>query len=161
MKAKPVKKTAKSNAKVGKPAKPAKPAKVAKVAKVTKTATVAVDKPAARVLRLIVAALEAKKAENLKVLDVSAVSSITDYLIVATAGSEPHLRALRIEAERILDEEKARIVGVDNKQGSGWTVVDAFEIMIHVLTPDNREKYRLESLWKDAQVIPIDRLMAR
>jgi ribosome-associated protein len=108
------------------------------------------SKPATRLLKLIVEALRDKKAENLRVLDVGKLSSITDYLVLATGNSDPHLRALRIELERVLDQEKAKILGVDTSQGSGWTVVDAFEIMVHLFTRENREKYRMELLWKDA-----------
>jgi ribosome-associated protein len=113
-------------------------------------------KPAAKkkssnkLLPLIVQVLDDKKAEDLRVLDVSKLSSITDYLVLATGNSEPHLRALRIEVERVLDEQKAKILGVDTTKSSGWTVVDAFEIMIHLFTPENRDKYRMELLWKDA-----------
>jgi ribosome-associated protein len=113
-------------------------------------------KPAAKkkssnkLLQLIVQVLEDKKAEDLRILDVSKLSSITDYLVLATGNSEPHLRALRIEVERVLDEQKAKILGVDTTKSSGWTVVDAFEIMIHLFTPENRDKYRMELLWKDA-----------
>lgn len=115
-------------------------------------------KPSTRLLKLIVTALDAKKAEDLRVLDVSKQSSITDYLVLATGSSEPHLRALRIELERVLDEEKARILGVDTSKGSGWTVVDAFEIMIHLFTPENRDKYRLELLWRDATEVSLSKL---
>ena len=115
-------------------------------------------KPSLRLLGLIVRALEAKKAEDLRVLDVSKLSSITDYLVLATGTSEPHLRALRIELERVLDDEKAMILGVDTSKGSGWTVVDGFELMVHLFSPENREKYRMEMLWKDAAEIPISKL---
>lgn len=115
-------------------------------------------KPSTRLLKLIVTALDAKKAEDLRVLDVSKQSSITDYLVLANGSSEPHLRALRIELERVLDEEKARILGVDTSKGSGWTVVDAFEIMIHLFTPENRDKYRLELLWRDATEVSLSKL---
>ena len=100
-------------------------------------------------------ALDEKKAEDLRVLDVGKLSSITDYLILATGNSEPHLRALRIEVERVLDEQKARILGVDTTKSSGWTVVDAFEIMVHLFTPENRDKYRMELLWKDATEVEL------
>jgi ribosome-associated protein len=116
-------------------------------------------KPSIQLLKLIVTALADKKAEDLRVLDVSKASSITDYLVLATGNSEPHLRALRIEIERVLDDEKARILGVDTSKGSGWTVVDAFEVMIHVFTPENRGKYRMEQLWKDASDLPISKLL--
>lgn len=115
--------------------------------------------PAPRLLTLVVQALDAKKAGDLQVLDVSAVSSITDHLVVATGTSEPHLRALRIELEKVLDAEKAAILGVDTTKGSGWTVVDAFEVMIHLFTPENRGRYRLELLWKDARPVEIATLL--
>ena len=114
------------------------------------TRTIRKAKPAEKLLKLIVQALAEKKAEDLRVLDVSGLSSITDYLVLATGNSEPHLRALRIEVERVLDEQKARILGVDTTRGSGWTVVDVFELMVHLFTPENRDKYRIELLWKDA-----------
>jgi len=116
-------------------------------------------KPSTRLLRLIVAALDGKKAEDLRVLDVSQQSSITDYLVLATANSEPHLRALRIELERVLEEGGAKVIGVDTTKGSGWTVVDTFEIMIHIFTPENREKYRLELLWRDATEVAVGNLL--
>ena len=127
----------------------------AKVPKKKTTKTARKTKPSAQLLKLLTLALAEKKAENLRVLDVSKESSITDYLVLATGNSEPHLRALRIELERVLDEQKARIIGVDTSKGSGWTVVDAFEVMIHLFTPENRDKYRMELLWKDAIELPL------
>lgn len=108
-----------------------------------------------RLLVQVVAALDAKKVDNLQVLYVGAVSSITDYLVLGTATSEPHLRALRVELEKVIDAEKAKILGMDTGQGSGWTVVDAFDVMVHLFTPENREKYRLELLWRDAENVPV------
>lgn len=131
-----------------------------KTTKAPKAAKPKLD-PARRLLQELVAALDAKKAGDLQVLDVRELSSITDYLVVATATSEPHLRALRIELERVLDGAKAPILGVDTTKGSGWTVVDAFEIMVHLFTPENREKYRLEMLWKDAKHMGVTELLAR
>ena len=112
-------------------------------------------------LRLIVQTLDDKKADDLRVLDVHAQSSITDYLVLATGTSEPHLRALRVELEKTLDGAGATIVGIESVQGSGWTVFDAFEIMVHVFTAENRDKYRLELLWKDAADIPVAGLLAK
>lgn len=112
-------------------------------------------------LKLVVRILDDKKAEDLRVLDVRDQSSITDYLVLATGTSEPHLRALRIELEKALDGARVPIVGMENTQGSGWTVFDAFEIMIHLFTAENRAKYRLEMLWRDALRVPVSELLAR
>jgi hypothetical protein len=66
-------------------------------------------------VKLVCRALDAKKAEDIRVLDVSAQSSITDFLVVANGTSEPHLRALRVELEKVLDAAKVRIVGIARK----------------------------------------------
>jgi len=115
--------------------------------------------PALATLKLVCRALDAKKAEDLRVLDVSAQSSITDYLVLATGTSEPHLRALRVELEKVLDEAKVHIVGMDTTQASGWLVVDAFDVMVHFFTPEKRKHYRLEALWKDATELSVSRLL--
>jgi ribosome-associated protein len=103
----------------------------------------------------IVAALDAKKTADIQVLDVAALSSITDYLVIGTATSTPHLRALRVELEKVIDAARAPILGMDTGRESGWTVIDAFDIMIHLLTPENRAKYRLELLWRDARPVSL------
>ncbi len=100
-------------------------------------------------------ALEEKKAGELRVIDVEGLSSITDYLIVATATSEPHVRALRVELEKVLDSSKTHIVGVETASESGWTVMDAFDVMIHIFTPEMRTRYRLEHLWRDGDEIAV------
>ena len=110
--------------------------------------------------RLCCRALDGKKAEGLRVLDVSEHSSITDYLVIATGTSEPHLRALRDEIEKTLDEARTRVVGREAAQESGWLVVDAFDVMIHLFTQEQRDHYRLEQLWKDAEEISLQELLA-
>jgi ribosome-associated protein len=94
--------------------------------------------------------LDDKKAEDVRVLDVSEQSSITDFLLVATATSAPHLRALRVELEKAIDASKNRIVGMELAEESGWMVIDAFDVMVHLLLSDRRKHYGLENLWKDA-----------
>lgn len=111
-------------------------------------------------VRLICRALDEKKAGDLQVLDVSGQSSITDFMVIATATSEPHLRALRVEVEKVLDQAKAHIVGMDAPQGSGWLVIDAFDVMLHLFTAEMRERYRLERLWRDAVEVPVSSMLA-
>ncbi len=109
--------------------------------------------------KLCCRALDEKKAEDLRVLDVSEQSSITDFLVLATGTSEPHLRALRIEVEKALDTAQARIVGMEIPQESGWMVIDAFDVMVHFFTAEQRERYGLENLWKDAKDISVSKLL--
>jgi ribosome-associated protein len=104
-------------------------------------------------------ALDAKKAGDLKVLDVRAFSSITDYLVIATATSEPHVRALRVELEKAVDAVKTHIVGFETQDESGWAVMDAFDVMVHIFTPERRARYSLESLWRDGAEVSVSELL--
>jgi ribosome-associated protein len=105
--------------------------------------------------------LDQKKAGDLALLDVSAQSSITDYLILATATSEPHLRALRVELEKALDAHHVHVVGMEAAPESGWLVVDLFDVMVHVFLAEARARYGLERLWRDAVHIPVKKVLGR
>lgn len=111
-------------------------------------------------VKLCCRALDEKKAVDIRVLDVSEHSSITDYLVIASGTSEPHLRALRVELEKVIDASQTRIVGMETVQESGWIVIDAFDVMIHVFSPETRTRYGLENLWKDAVEVSVPKLLA-
>ena len=131
-----------------------------KKATTKKTATKKVIKkepldPTLEVVKVCVKALDDKKADCLKVLDVRGKSPITNYFIIATATSEPHLRALAGELEKTVKELGIKAVGRDYNTSSGWVVVDAFDFMAHIFLPEQRNMYGIESLWKDAQELSL------
>ena len=112
-------------------------------------------------LALCCKTLEDTKAENIVALDVREQSSITNFLVLASALAEPHLRAMKRDLDKALKEKKVRILGVDEGPETGWSVVDAFDVMIHLFSPETRETYKLESLWKDAEQLDIEALKER
>jgi ribosome-associated protein len=112
-------------------------------------------------VKLCCGVLEDKKASDITVLDVSEQSSITDYLLIATATSTTHLRALRVELEKALDGAGVRIVGMETAQESGWMVIDAFDIMLHLFLAETRERYGLERLWRDAAEVSAKKLLGK
>ncbi len=92
-----------------------------------------------------------KKAEDLVVLDVSKISSITDYFVIAAGSSEPHLRAIAESITDTLQEEHdIRPRAEDGSLATGWIVLDFFDVIVHVMRNEVRERYDLESLWGDA-----------
>ncbi|MDO8544225.1 MAG: ribosome silencing factor [Opitutaceae bacterium] len=116
--------------------------------------------PAAlEVVKLVCRVLDDKKASAINILDVGQQSSITDYLVLATATSEPHLRALRIEVEKVLDAQRVHLVGMEAAQESGWVVIDAFDVMIHLFLPEVRDRYGLERLWRDATELTVAKIL--
>jgi ribosome-associated protein len=94
---------------------------------------------------------DTKKAENIVVLDVHEISSITDYFVVASGTSEPHLRAISDEiTEKLQQDHHVRPRAVDGTLQTGWLVLDFFDVIVHLMRTDVREHYDLEGLWGDA-----------
>ncbi len=92
-----------------------------------------------------------KKAEDLLVLEVKEISSITDYFVIASGSSEPHLRAIAQEiTDKLDDEYGVKPRAEDGSLQTGWLVIDFFDVIVHVMRKDVRERYDLESLWGDA-----------
>lgn len=97
-----------------------------------------------------------KKAEGIVILDVHELSSVTDFFVIASGTSEPHLRAIVDEiTDKLRDEHHLRPRAVDGTLHTAWVVLDYFDVIVHVMRQDVRERYDLETLWGDApQVKP-------
>lgn len=94
---------------------------------------------------------ENRKAENVTVLDVRELSSVTDYFVIASGTSEPHLRAIINEIEdKLRDDEGLRPRAIDGNLQAAWVVLDYFDVIVHVMRADVRDRYDLETLWGDA-----------
>src|SRR5271170_7305291 len=92
-----------------------------------------------------------RKAENIVVLDVRELSSVTDFFVVASGTSEPHLRAITEEiTDKLRDDYHVRPRAVDGTTQTAWIVLDFFDVIVHVMRADLRERYNLEGLWGDA-----------
>ena len=92
-----------------------------------------------------------KKAENIVILDVRKLSSVTDFFVITSGTSEPHLRAIVEEITgQLRDEHGLRPLRRDGTVHGAWVVLDFFDVIVHVMRADVRERYDLESLWGDA-----------
>ena len=93
-----------------------------------------------------------KKAENIVILDVRKLSSVTDYFVITSGTSEPHLRAIVDEiTDKLREEHGVRPHAVDGAIHTAWVVLDYFDVIVHVMRRDMREHYDLDGLWGDAQ----------
>src|SRR5262249_16764927 len=78
-------------------------------------------------------------------------SSVTDYFVIASGTSEPHLRAIVNEiTDKLRDDFDVRPRRVEGGAAAAWQVLDFFDVIVHVMRPDVRDKYNLESLWGHA-----------
>jgi len=104
--------------------------------------------------RQCVAAAEDKKATDPVILDLRAVSTITDFLVICSAQSEPQLKAIANGVETTLKETIGRRpLAVDGFPASQWVVVDYGDVMLHIFHDQKRGVYALEDLWSDAPVV--------
>jgi len=104
----------------------------------------------------VLEALKDKKAETVRLFDISEKSSITDYMVLATGTSPPHLRAMKDGLDKALKQHGVRTIGQERQPDSGWLVVDGFDFMVHLQTEDMRSFYGLDTLWKDGIELPVD-----
>ena len=79
------------------------------------------------------------------------LSSVTDYFVIASGSSEPHLRAITDElTDKLREEHHLRPKAIDGTLQAAWIVLDYFDVIVHVMRNDVREHYDLEGLWGDA-----------
>ena len=95
-----------------------------------------------------------KKAENILVLDVRKLSSVADYFVIAAGTSQPHLRAIIEEiTSKLRDEHDLRPTRAEGTTSGSWVVLDYFDVIVHVMHADTRQRYDLEGLWGDARPV--------
>ena len=100
-------------------------------------------------------ALDAKKAKDIRIFDVRGISTVTDYMIVATGTSAPHLKALITETQH-----RMKVLGIASYRtsgdpDSGWVVVDYVHAVAHVFSTEARAYYAIEKLWATAKEVPL------
>lgn len=94
---------------------------------------------------------DSKKAEDAIALDMRALVSYTDFLVICSARNERQARAIVDEVRLQLKNEQSLLPGGTEGEGAaGWVVLDYLDCVLHVFTPEARERYRLEDLWRDA-----------
>jgi ribosome-associated protein len=105
---------------------------------------------------------EDKKAEDVVVIDVSKLSSVTDFFVICSGTSEPHLRAISSEIEdRLRDTHQVSPRAIDGDVRSPWQALDYFDVIVHVMRPETRAKYDLEGLWGDAPRVKVRQKAAK
>ena len=107
--------------------------------------------------RHLAAVADSKKAEDVIVLDMRKLVAYTDFLAICTARSERQARAI-VDEVRLRVKREAGLLpgGVDGGGDAGWTILDYLDCVLHVFTPEARERYGLEELWRDAPRLELD-----
>ncbi|MCD6501782.1 ribosome silencing factor [bacterium] len=108
------------------------------------------------VVRALAETIAEKMGQDVRILDLRGLTDIADWFIIASAKSERHLRVL---GQDMVEEIKAADIGpmrTEGLDGKSWVIIDLFDIVVHIFTPERREFYSLERYWGDAPAESID-----
>jgi ribosome-associated protein len=93
-------------------------------------------------------------AEDIKILDLQGISSLTDFMVICSGNSMPHLKAILREVEaKVHGHTQAKPLYTEGRADSRWVVLDYVDVMVHIMHGEMRKLYALEDLWGDASMI--------
>ena len=107
---------------------------------------------------MAVDALNDKKAEDVKILDISEISTLADYFIIAGGTNRNQVQALADNVQEKLGRAGHNTKSVEGYDSANWILLDFGDIIIHVFDNENRLFYDLERIWRDGKVIDSEEL---
>lgn len=110
---------------------------------------------AATLARRAVTVAEDKQANDIIMLDLRGLTPIADYFVLCTAESERQIRAVVSAIDEELVKSGARHPRIEGSAETGWVLLDFSDVIVHIFSPEQREFYRLERLWKQAQPVVV------
>ena len=99
----------------------------------------------------ILAALNDAKALDIHVFDVAEITSVTDYMVIASGRSNRQVSAIASKVSETIKSHGFQILGEEEKKEGEWALVDLGDVIVHVMHPETREYYQLEKLWHDTE----------
>ncbi len=105
------------------------------------------------IAKLAITALEDKKAEDIKVIDISEVSVIADYFIIANGSNRSQIQALSDHVEETLGKAGVPLRQVEGYNNANWVLLDFHDVIVHIFDKENRLFYDLERIWRDGKPI--------
>ena len=96
-----------------------------------------------------------KRAHDITIMDLRAITSVTDYFLICSADSNIQVKAIVDHFNDTLREDGVKPYHVEGYAGQSWVIVDYVDIVVHVFLPDTREYYGIERLWADAETTTI------
>ena len=91
-----------------------------------------------------------KKGEDIVLLDIGALSSLADYTLLCSAGSEPQVWAIVDAIETVLKKRAFKPLGIEAAKPASWVLIDCDDIIVHIFNKTTRQFYNLDGLWADA-----------
>jgi ribosome-associated protein len=97
-----------------------------------------------------------KKAFDVKILDISKLTTMTDFFVICSADSDTQVKAISDEVDKKLRDDGIKCWHTEGYKSLSWVLLDYVDVVVHVFKKDAREFYNLEKLWGDAEVIDVE-----
>ena len=110
------------------------------------------------VVKKAVEALEDKKAEDITVIDISEVSSIAEYFIIANGSNANQLAAMQDAVDEAFYKSGFQAKQIEGNRNSTWILIDYNDVIVHLFSKEDRLFYDLERIWKDGKVVDLSEL---
>lgn len=104
---------------------------------------------------ITIKALEDKKAEEIRIIDISEVSILADYFIIANGGNRNQIQAMTDSVEEALGRQGCHVRQIEGYETANWVLMDFGDIIVHLFDKENRLFYDLERIWRDGKSIDI------
>lgn len=110
------------------------------------------------IVKLAIEAMEEKKAEEIKLIDIADISSIGDYFLITNGSNINQVQTITDAVEEKLGRAGVQLKSMEGKKQGGWILLDYGDVIIHIFDRENRLFYDLERIWKDGKEIPVSGL---
>ena len=98
-------------------------------------------------------AISSKKGLDIQVIEISDISVLADYMVIATGTSSTHVKALADEVEYKLDEAGISVSHIEGYRSNSWILLDYVDVIVNVFSDEAREFYDLDRLWQDGKPV--------
>ena len=108
--------------------------------------------------KLAIQALEDKKAEDIRVIDISEVSVVADYFLIASGNNRSQIQAMADNVQETLGRAGFEMRQVEGYGTANWILMDFGDVIVHIFDKENRLFYNLERIWRDGKAIEVSEL---
>lgn len=109
-------------------------------------------------VKAVISALEDKKGEDIRIIDIQDVSVVADYFIIASGSNRNQVQAMTDSVEEVLGKSGCECKQIEGYQTANWILMDYQDVIVHVFSKEDRLFYDLERIWRDGKTIELENL---
>ena len=104
-------------------------------------------------VKIIVSALEDKKGEDIRIIDISEISVLADFFVITNGTNKNQVQALADNVEEKLANDGIYPKNIEGYNSANWILFDYNDVLVHIFDKENREYYDLERMWRDGKIV--------